>query len=132
MKRSLAKRAFTLIELLLVMVIIAILAGIIVPKFVGRKQDAQIKAAMQDISTIKTQLAAFEIDNGRFPTQEEGLGALVTNPGSLQNWKPYLDKPAIDPWGHPYVYHVPGTNGQDFDLYSTGPSGQDGAADNVH
>jgi general secretion pathway protein G len=132
MKRSLPRRAFTLIELLLVMVIIAILAAIVVPKFTGKKLDAQIKAAQQDISTIKTQLAVFEIDNGHFPTQEEGLSALVTNPGNLQNWKPYLDKLPLDPWGRAYVYHFPGTSGQDFDLYSTGPSGQDGGADNIH
>jgi general secretion pathway protein G len=121
-----------LIELLLVMVIIAILAAIVVPKFTGRKLEAQIKAAQQDISTIKTQLAAFEIDNGHYPTQDEGLNALVTNPGNLQNWKPYLDKAPLDPWGHPYVYHNPGANGQDFDLFSAGPDGQEGSADDVH
>ncbi|MGA2232650.1 MAG: type II secretion system major pseudopilin GspG [Tepidisphaeraceae bacterium] len=125
------RRGFTLIELLLVMVIISILAAIVVPKFVGRKKDAQIAAAKQDIATMSTQLQAFEIDNGRFPTQEEGLQALVQNPGNLSNWHSLLPKVPLDPWGRPYVYHCPGANGADFDLLCTGESGQEGNADNI-
>jgi len=125
------RRAFTLIELLLVMMIIAILAAIVVPRFVGQGEKARIKAALQDISNIKVALGTFEIENGSFPTSDQGIQALVTNPGNLPNWSKGLEKMPMDPWGHPYVYHFPGTNGADYDLYSTGPSGQDGNADNV-
>jgi len=129
-----------LIELLLVMVIIAILAAIVVPKMTGRTEQARITRAKADISSIKTALNAFEIDNGRFPTTEEGLQALVTEPSNLQKpdsangvtgWKQMLDKVPTDPWGHPYVYRSPGSNNQDFDLFSTGPSGTEGGSDNI-
>jgi general secretion pathway protein G len=126
------RSAFTLIELLLVMVIIAILAAIVVPKFTGQGDKARIHAAQQDISNIKTALGTFEVENGRFPTSEEGIAALVTNPGNLPNWSQGLEKVPQDPWGKPYVYHCPGANGGDYDLYSTGKSGQDGNADNIH
>jgi general secretion pathway protein G len=125
------RRGFTLIELLLVMVIISILAAIVVPKYTGQKKHAQVTKAQADMSVIKSQLQAFEIDNGRFPTQEEGLNALVQNPGNLQDWHALLDKLPTDPWSRPYVYHCPGANGQDFDLLSTGESGQEGGADNI-
>ena len=125
------RRGFTLIELLLVMVIIAILAAIVVPHFAGQGEKARKSAALQGISNIKTALATFEIENGRFPTTEEGVAVLVTNPGNLPDWTKLLETMPVDPWNHPYVYHNPGTNGNDYDLYSTGPSGQDGAADNI-
>jgi general secretion pathway protein G len=126
------RRGFTLIELMLVMVIIAILAAIIIPKFAGRSEQARVTRVIADLATLKQGLQAFEIDNGRYPTQDEGLQALVTNPGNLPDWHAYLDKLPMDPWGHPYQYHCPGQNGQDFDVYSLGPSGQDGAADNIY
>jgi general secretion pathway protein G len=125
------RSAFTLIELLLVMVIIAILAAIVVPKFVGRSEQAKHTKAVGDISSMQTALEAFEVDNSRFPTTEEGLNALVTNPGNLPNWKGYLPKVPEDPWGHAYVYRCPGANNKDYDLMSTGPSGQEGNADNI-
>jgi general secretion pathway protein G len=115
-----------LIELLLVMVILAILAAVIVPKFVGRGEQAKVSAAKSDVATLKAQLDAFEIDNGHYPSTEEGLQALVEKPsGDYPNWKkPYIDKLPMDPWGHPYVYHYPGTGGQDYDLYSGGGGGE--------
>ncbi len=125
---------FTLIELLLVMMILAILAAVVVPKFTGRVEESKKKAAAAEISSIKTALELFESDNGRFPTQQEGLQALVTNPGSLPDWKHYyLERLPIDPWQRPYVYHCPGASGKDFDVYCTGPSGQDsnGSGDNI-
>jgi len=125
------RSAFTLIELLLVMVIIAILAAIVVPHYAGQGEKARAKAALQDLSNIKTALATFEIENGRFPTTDEGLKALVTNPGNLPNWSQGLEKMPVDPWGNNYVYRAPGSNGADYDLYCTGPSGQDGNADNI-
>jgi len=130
--RSLGARAFTLIELLLVMVIIAILAGIVVPRFAGQGEKARQKAALQDLSNIKTAMATFEVENGRFPSTDEGVAALVTNPGNLTNWSKLFDKVPSDPWGRPYIYRSPGANGDDFDLYCTGTSGQDGNSDNIH
>jgi general secretion pathway protein G len=126
-----ARSGFTLIELLLVMVIISILAAIVVPKLVGRREQANITKAKADVSSLNTVLQEFEVDNGRFPTQSEGLQALVTNPGNLPEWKSLLKEVPTDPWGRPYVYHCPGANGQEYDVYSTGNSGQDGNADNV-
>jgi general secretion pathway protein G len=127
------RSAFTLIELLLVMVIIAILAAIVVPRLTGRREQANVSAAKQQVSNFKTELDLFEKDNARFPTTEEGLNALVTNPANLSEWKRYTDSIPPDPWGHPYVYHCPGTNGRDYDVYSCGPSGQDqqGGGDNI-
>jgi general secretion pathway protein G len=125
---------FTLIELLLVMVILAILAAVIVPKFVGRGEQAKQAAAKSDISAIKLQLAAFEIDNGSFPTTQEGLQALVEKPsGDFPNWKkPYLEKVPNDPWGHPYIYRAPGNNGADYDLLSGGADGHEGGDDDIN
>ncbi len=129
--RPSVRRGFTLIELLLVMVILAILAAVVVPKFTGRTEDARIKAAKGEISGIKTALDTFEIDNGRYPSTDEGLNALVTRPGDLPNWKSGLPKLPIDPWGHSYIYRAPGSNGQSFDLFSAGPDGQEGGTDDV-
>ena len=129
--RRAGRSAFTLVELLLVMVIIAILAGIVVPKLLGRREQANKTRAIADIAAIKSAITTFEVDNGRLPTQSEGLNALVTNPGGLAEWKSLLESVPVDPWQRPYVYHNPGANGQEFDLYCTGPSGQDGNADNI-
>jgi len=121
-----APSAFTLIELLLVMVILAILAAVIVPKFTGRTEQARTTRAVSDIANLNTALTAFETDNGRFPTSAEGLQALVEKPsGDLPNWKTsYIAKLPMDPWEHPYVYRCPGNNNKEYDLYSAG--GTDG------
>jgi general secretion pathway protein G len=124
-----ARRAFTLIELLLVMVIIAILASIVVPKVISRVGQSKETKAKADLSSIKTALNMFNIDNGRYPTTEEGLRALVVNPdpGSLTKWQKNLDRDDVpkDPWGNDYIYRCPGSNGDDYDLSSTGaPGGQ--------
>jgi len=125
------RRGFTLIELLLVMAIIAILAAVVVPKYAGRTEQARQAKATADIATLSGLLDTFETDNGRYPTSEEGLQALVNNPGNLTNWKHLTDKVQLDPWGHPYIYRYPGTNGKSYDLISCGPDGQEGAADNI-
>jgi general secretion pathway protein G len=129
------RSAFTLIELLLVMMILAILAAVVVPKFTSRMGDTQIKAAQAQISLFKTALSMFEIDNGRYPTTEEGLNALVQNPSSLPNWKSggYLSEQKVpnDPFGIPYVYRCPGASGKEFDLLSCGPDKQEGTADDI-
>jgi general secretion pathway protein G len=130
------RSAFTLIELLLVMVIIAILAAIVVPKFTGRINDSKIKAATGEISNIKTSLKMFEVDNGRYPTTAEGLGAMITNPGNLPNWHKVLDTSAVplDPWQNKYIYRSPDSTGNadGFDLLSAGPDGREGTGDDIN
>src|SRR5688572_21462293 len=125
------RAGFSLIELLLVLVILAVLAAVVVPKFTNRTEQARITAAKTDISMLDTALDAYEIDNGRFPSGDEGLGALVTA-GSAKNWKgPYIKKGVpTDPWGNPYVYRYPGTNNTNgVDLLSLGPDGREGTDD---
>ena len=130
---SRARRGFTLIELLLVMVILAILAAVVVPKFTGRTEQARQTRAIADIATIKGALSQFEIDNGHFPSEAEGgLRALVEKPGDLATWKhSYIDKLPTDPWNHDYVYRQPGNNGKDYDLLSGGPDGHEGGGDDI-
>jgi general secretion pathway protein G len=129
---SAARRAFTLIELLLVLVIIAVLAAVVVPKLAGRTEDAKIKATKGSVAGISSALGIFEVDNGRYPTTEEGLKALVDAPSGLTNWHgPYVERAhiAADPWGNPFVYRYPGTQNPNFDLFSTGPDGREGNDD---
>jgi general secretion pathway protein G len=132
--RRYAAQGFTLIELLLVLVILTALAAVVVPKFVGRGKQAQIVRAQSDIAALGVALGAFEVDNGRYPTSAEGLGALSIQPSGLTNWKgPYIERPVVnDPWGNPYVYACPGTHNSDgYDLHSFGPDGQDGTEDDI-
>ena len=129
-----AQRAFTLIELLLVLVILGILAAIVVPKFSGRTEQARMTAAQAQIATFSTALDAFEIDNGSYPKGKNGLNDLVQQPRDMPNWKgPYLksDIPN-DPWGNPYVYECPGKhNTTGYDLMSGGPDGRTGTEDDI-
>ena len=128
-------KAFTLIELMLVMVIISVLAAIVVPTYTNRVRHARNVAAKQGISSLSTALNTFEIDNGRYPTNDEGLAALSEPPPSLMaSWHgPYVDKQIIiDPWQRPYVYRFPGTrNPRGFELLSLGEDGQEGSADDI-
>jgi len=122
--------AFTLIELLLVLVILAVLAAVVVPKFTNRSEQSRVTAAKTQISNFETALTGFEVDCGRFPTQDEGLDALVRPPQNLQNWKGYMKMIPKDPWGNAYVYRFPGTaNPSEFDLYSWGSDGREGNDD---
>jgi general secretion pathway protein G len=125
--------AFTLIELLLVMVILAILATVVVRKFGGIQERARDSKAKDDIANIKGALEQFKIDNSRYPTTEEGLQALVTKPSEdLPEWKhSYIEKFPLDPWQHPYTYREPGSNGKDYDLFSCGPDGHEGGGDDI-
>ncbi|MEI8291203.1 MAG: type II secretion system major pseudopilin GspG [Verrucomicrobiota bacterium] len=124
------RSAFTLVEILLVMTIIAILAALVIPKMVGRSEQARQTAAHADISSIKTALDAFEVDNGFYP---KSLQDLVTAPSNAKNWHgPYLDKLPIDPWGNAYAYYFPGKhNPGSFDLLSIGQDAKEGTDDDV-
>ena len=133
-RRSRRNGGFTLVELLLVLVILGILAAIVIPKFSGRTEQAQLTAAHTQISTFGTALNAYEIDNGRYPSGQDGLRQLVVQPPDLTTWRgPYLmsDIP-LDPWGHPYIYEYPGRiNTSGYDIVSMGPDGQPGTADDI-
>ena len=122
------RSAFTLVEMLLVITIIGILAALVVPKMMGRSEQARQAAARADLAAIKTALDAYEVDNGFFP---KSLGDLVQQPRDARNWHgPYLDKLPQDPWGFDYVYAMPGRhNGTGYDLSSVGPDGKAGTED---
>jgi len=120
-----AKKAFTLIELMLVVIIIGALVAMVLPRFTGRGEQARAAAAQADIqANIATALKLYELDNGSFPGSEEGLNALLSKPSSARNWNgPYLEKKPIDPWGREYKYKSPGEHRTDYDLYSLGKDG---------
>lgn len=126
-------KAFTLIELMLVVIIIGVLVAMVVPRLAGRSEEARITAAKADINAnIALALDLFELDNGRYPASQEGLNALKNNPGNLANWKgPYIKKLNVDPWGKPYKYNSPGKHNNDYDLFSLGKDGLEGTTDDI-
>lgn len=124
-------RGFTLIEMLVVLVIIGMLAGLVGPKLFGRVDSSKVKTAQIQVKMFKGALETFRLDVGRLPTQAEGLLVLnqaPTDEGARMRWHgPYLDQDVpLDPWGNPYVYSLPGANGQPFALYSLGADGKRG------
>lgn len=129
MKRR-ASAGFTLVEIMVVVVIIGVLAVLIVPRVVGRSDDARVAAAKHDVTTLMQSLKLYRLDNGRFPSTEQGLQALVAKPQSApvpSNWRAYLDRLPKDPWGNTYQYLNPGVNGE-IDVFSLGADGQPGGS----
>ena len=128
------RKSFTLVELLLVVIIIGVLAAMVVPRLTGRSEEARMGVARADIETnIATALKIYELDNGVFPSTDEGLDALMKETGSAKRWKgPYLEKMPVDPWGNPYQYRCPGTHRSDYDLYSLGRDGGESDDDIVN
>jgi general secretion pathway protein G len=130
-KSNFVARGFTLIEMLVVLVIIGMLAGLVGPKLFGRVDSSKVKTAEVQIKMFKGSLETYRLDVGRFPTQAEGLLVLNMAPSEERakaRWRgPYLDQDVpMDPWGNPYVYSLPGANGQPFALYSFGGDGKRG------
>lgn len=124
-----SQRGFTLIEIMVVVIILGILAAIIAPNVIGRVDDAQIAAAKADLRGIRNALDFYRLDNFQYPSNEQGLQALVTKPNdpNIRNWKSggYLDRMPKDPWGNEYLYLYPGQN-DDVDVYTLGRDGRPG------
>ncbi len=124
------EQGFTLIEIMVVIVILSLLAGIIIPKIVSRPEEARRAKAVIQIKEMEAALNLFKIDNGFYPSTEQGLNALSVKPtaGEIpKHWADggYLKKIPKDPWAHEYVYLSPGEHGE-FDIVSYGPDGQEG------
>lgn len=122
---------FTLVEILMVVVIIGILLVLVVPNVVNRVDDARIVAAQHDLRAIGNALQLYRLDNGHYPSTQQGLAALVTRPSGRpepRNWgpEPYLKKVPIDQWGNEFVYS---NSGRTFDLYSMGEDGREGGTE---
>ena len=122
-----------MVELLLVLVILAILAAIVVPKFAGRSEQARVTAAKTQIANFETVLDAFEVDNGYYPKDSDGLQDLVEEPDDADNWHgPYMKEIPLDPWGNAYLYECPGDHNEgSYDLMSMGPDGRVGGDDDI-
>lgn len=125
-----AAKGFTLIEVMIVIVILGILAALIVPKIIGRPDEARVIAAKQDISSLLQALKLYRLDNQRYPTTDQSLQALVVKPTTAPlppNWKNggYIERLPKDPWGNQYRYLNPGTRGE-IDVYSVGADGEPG------
>ncbi len=122
-----ASAGFTLIELIVVVVIIGLLAGLVLPQFIRQEEKAKLKATRAQIELLGTALDTFRLDIGRYPTTEEGLQALRQKPATLDRWDgPYIKKELPeDPWGKPYVYKSPGDHGP-YDIISYAADGVPG------
>ena len=125
---------FTLIEIMVVVVILGILAALVVPQVMSRPDQAKVTVAQTDITAIGAAMDMYKLDNGAYPSTQQGLEALVKKPaGNPQpkswNQDGYLKKLPVDPWGNPYQYLSPGTKGK-LDLYSLGADSKEGGEDN--
>ena len=125
------QRGFTLIEIMVVVVILGVLAAIVIPRFLDRPDQAKVTKAKVDMKGLEESLGMFKLDNGFFPSTEQGLKALVTKPttGRIPGTcieGGYLKKVPLDPWSNPYVYLSPGLHSKDFDLISYGADGEPG------
>ena len=129
---------FTLAELLVVVVILALLAGIVMAKVMGRVGQAQVATTRTQIKELDTALELFYFDNNRYPTQDEGLAALVTRPGGADLPKypegGYMKQHAVpkDGWSHEFIYHEPGSEGRDYEITSYGKDGNPGGGDDLN
>ena len=124
------RAGLTLVEMIVVLAIIAVVAVLIVPNVIGRPDEARVTVAKTDLKTIATALRMYRLDNGDYPTTEQGLAALVERPTAAPEPRaypaePYLGELPTDPWGKAYIYRSPGTGGA-YDLLSYGKDGKEG------
>lgn len=123
-------RGFTLIEIMVVVVILAVLGALVVPKILENVDKARVTRAKSDIQAIETALDLYRLDNFKYPTTEQGLQALVKQPAdpTITNYRSggYLKAIPIDPWNNPYLYASPGADGRDYDITSYGRDGKPG------
>lgn len=128
-------RGFSILELLLVLVILAVLSAIVGVRFAGQSSKAKITATKAQLSEFKTALGTFELQVGAYPTTQQGLEALIEEPSDIEGWSgPYLEADVVpkDPWGGEWQYRYPGThNSEGFDLFSPGPDGREGGGDDI-
>lgn len=129
-KKQVSQHGFTLLELLVVMVIIGLLAGYVGPKYFAQIGKSEVKTARAQLDSLSKALDQYRLDNGHYPSNENGLAALNTAPADEEKWKgPYLQKKAPnDPWGKAYQYKFPGDHGE-YDLWSFGNDGTSGGND---
>lgn len=130
-RRRHREAGFTLVELLVVLVILGLLFGLVVPRTIDYLGRAKSDVAKMQIQSLSQALDLYRLDNGRYPTQEEGLKSLVTRPGNAARWNgPYVKGSEVpaDPWGKPYVYEMPSKRGMAYDLYSLGSDGARGGS----
>lgn len=127
------KKGFSLIELMVVIVILGLLATFLLPKIINRPDEARVTKALTDIKTMESALKMYKLDNGIYPTTEQGLLALIKKPTSEplpKNWKKggYIDSSDVplDPWGNVYIYRSPGDNERDYEIISYGSDGKEG------
>ena len=124
------QRGFSLIEIMVVVVILGILAALVVPKIISRPDEARAVKAKQDVLAIQSALDLYKLDNGAYPTTDQGLQALVEKPTSNpipHDWQVYLKSLPKDPWGHEYLYLNPGQH-DEVDVFTYGADGQPGGA----
>jgi len=127
--RARREAGFTLVEIMVVVIVLAILAATILPQFVGTTHDAKVSRTKADLATLANQLELFKIHNDRYPTNEEGLRILVEKPREgAKNWRPYLKELKADPWGNPYQYRarVDKNGFPTYDIWSLGADGAEG------
>lgn len=125
---------FSLIEILVVMVIIGILVSLVAPSVLNRVDDARLQKVTSDFKAIESALSIYHLDNFNYPSTDQGLQALVTQPDGqpeARNWKKggYLKELPVDPWGREYLYLSPGENNQPFEIYTLGADGISGGED---
>ena len=119
---------FTLIEVMVVVAILAVIAAMVVPNIVGKDDQARVARVKSDLRSISAAVDMFKLEQYRYPSQDEGLTALVEKPDNAKNWPAggYLRTVPVDPWDNPYIYIVPGYSGRPYEILSLGADGQEG------